>query len=179
MMFRDISLEIYGNKLFFMDDNLYIYDITNPTDPKLITSYEKSHFPIQYLTISNNTAWTTGWHYGIDFEKQYYVSVLDISDPYKPKFISTYDHFPTEIQGNVFLFYHNYTKINDWHLYKSIHLMDMSNPRKPIEIGYMGGERIRSLTSNSAMISRNNKIYIYTVNFVDGKLTVIKYTPEK
>jgi len=179
MMFSDVSLKVYDNKLFFMDDNLYIYDITNPTEPQLITSYEKSRFPIQYLTISNNIAWTTGWQYNINFDKQYYVTVLDISDPYKPKFISTYDHYPSEIQGDIFLFYHTYIKSNDWNLYKSIHLMDMSNPLKPIELGYMGGDRIRSLNSNSAMIARNDKIYIYSINFVDGKLTVIKYTSEK
>lgn len=178
MMFRDIGLEIYGDKLFFTDDNLYIYDITNPTEPKLITSYEKSHFPIQYLTISNKTAWTTGWQYDINFDKQFYVSVLDISDLYKPKFITTYDHYPRGMQGNIFLFYHTFSKPNDWNLYKSIHMMDMSNPRKPIELGYMSGDRISSLTNNSAMISRNNDIYIYTVDFVDGKLTVIKYSPE-
>lgn len=179
MMFRGINLEVYENNLFFMDDDLYIYDITNPIAPQLITTYEKSMGPIQCAIISGNTAWTKGWQYDLNFDRQYYVSVLDISNPYKPRLISTYDHYPTATQGSAFLFYHTYIKANDWRIYKSIHLMDMSNPRKPIELGYMGGDRIRSLTNNSAMISRNNEIYIYTVNFVDGKLTIIKYTPEK
>jgi hypothetical protein len=158
------------NLLFVADKGLYIFDISNPTNPIEIGFYGLP-LGIDYfddVVVINKTIWVRGKYRGIFGDPQSHVLLLDISNPTKPTFISTYDHYPFAFFGNTICFYDTSTDG------ESIHLMNFSNPKKPIELGYIGGV-YSSLGYPDAITTNENFAFVYTVNYGDG-LNIIKYT---
>lgn len=163
--------EASNNQLFIAENGLYIFDITDPTNPIEVGFYGLP-FGIDYfdgIVVSDQTIWVRGEYRDIFGDSQGHILLLDLSKPSVPRLISTYDHYPFALSGNIICFYDTSTSN------ESIHLMDFSNPNKPIELGYMGGA-YSSLGYPSALTIKNNDIYIYSGNFDDG-INIIKYSP--
>jgi hypothetical protein len=158
------------NLLFVAGKGLYIFDISNPTKPVQISFYG---LPLgvdsfgQIDISSGKTAWVGGTYIDGFGDPQGHTLLLDISDPYKPTLISTYDHYPFAIFNNLICFYDSSTSG------ESFHLMDFSNPYRPVELGYISGA-YSSLGYPDAIIKTNDSVYIYAANYGDG-LNIIKY----
>ncbi|HCK65994.1 MAG TPA: hypothetical protein DHW49_06990 [Anaerolineae bacterium] len=164
---------VKGNLLFVAGEGLYIFDISTPTNPVQIGFYGLP-LGVDYfdnMVISNETAWVHGVYWDVFGDEQSHILLLDISNPYKPAFITTYDHYPFTVSNEIICFYDS--SRNPYG--ESFHLMDFSDPKRPIELGYISGT-YSSLGYPSAIIRENDLIYIYAVNYSDG-INIIKYEP--
>jgi hypothetical protein len=158
------------NLLFVAGKGLYIFDISNPTKPIQIGFYG---LPLgvdsfdQVDISSGKTAWVGGTYTDGFGDSQGHTLLLDVNNPYKPTLISTYDHYPFAIFNNLICFYDSSTSG------ESFHLMDFSNPHRPVELGYISGA-YSSLGYPEAIIKTNDSVYIYAANYGDG-LNIIKF----
>ena len=118
------------------------------------THYGFEDSPTEKITVINNIAFLNeGYRNGIDPFTKSYLTILDISDPMKPRYIVTYDRCDEcsfaiggISQDLVYL-----QTINE------IHLMDFTDPKNPVELGYYGLP-IRSDWYTG--VSRDSHIYL-------------------
>lgn len=160
------------NLLFMVYEGLYIFDVSVPAKPVQIGFYGLP-LGVDYfdnVVISNETAWVRGKYRDVFGDWQGHVLLLDISNPYKPTLITTYDHYPFAISNEIICFYDSSTNG------ESFHLMDFSNPSQPIELGYISGI-YSSLGYPDAIVKNRDSIYIYAANYSDG-INIIKYAPQ-
>src|SRR3972149_7494934 len=90
------DVKVVGNYAYVASGyGLKIFDISNPSSPKLMSTYKTDGYP-RRVFISGTTAYVAGWS-GL--------AIIDISDPSSPKLQSSYNTggsaFDVFVSGNI------------------------------------------------------------------------------
>lgn len=110
---------------------LEIYDISDPTQPQLVSSLQTSFFESNWnLTISG--------HYAYVADIQSGLKIIDISNPHAPALVSTFEITNTKgvaVEGNL-----AYVVVGSWiQETMALYILDISNPAQPEPLGWVEG----------------------------------------
>lgn len=164
-----VDLEIKNSRLYAVDNSngLFIYDISNVTNPNLLASYEASLNYFMFVEVVNNVAWLGTWQDGIH--------IIDITDPSNITLLGTFDN-----SGEYFsiVVEDEFAFLADTE--EGLKILDTSNISHVQEITrfYNDGGENRALVSNSIvyLIGEDTGFTILQMNKEEPTSTVITET---
>jgi hypothetical protein len=125
---RDISVNGSNAYIVTNDQGMKVFDISNPQNPTLLTSFSLDSSWASSINISGNYAYVGTADDGL--------KVIDISNPESPSMVKTVDNYglgSSEIVGN-YLYAAN----------GNLAIFDISDPRNPLPIGSVSTPKIAS-----------------------------------
>jgi hypothetical protein len=132
------DLVINKNYAYFTEGaKVQIIDVSNPMKLAEIGSYDANYgfedSPSKKISIINDLAFLNeGYKNGIDPFVKSYLTILDISNPAKPLYVVSYSWCENCFVGGVTSDFVYLQMDNE------IHLVNFSNPKNPVELGYYG-----------------------------------------
>jgi putative ubiquitin-RnfH superfamily antitoxin RatB of RatAB toxin-antitoxin module len=158
------DIVIVGNYAYIGDDDgLEIVDVSNPSSPTLIGTYD-TDLDITGVAVSGNYAYVTNNFYFNDVNRGY-LDIVDITNPSSPRRVGSYTNAggsggDIAIEGNyAYIAVNNYNSGSGY-----LEIVDIRNPASPKLVGiYPAGGSVKdvAIANNYAYIAVNNYIGSY------------------
>ena len=118
-----MSVKVMDQYLYVSNQGLSVYDLTEPTDPQLITQLKMNQQTYK-MYIVGNTMYMAAGSLGL--------AIIDITDPIQPALLSTLDTPGSAFDMDV---HNNDHKIYLADSYGGMRIIDISDPTTPVELG--------------------------------------------
>ncbi|MDA3834179.1 MAG: hypothetical protein PF495_12370, partial [Spirochaetales bacterium] len=130
-----------GNYVYLTDGNLQIFNVSDPASPKLVSSYTTSGFAGK-VQISGAYAYVADQNSGLE--------IINISDPLKPRLLGNY------VTGGIAAGVDVIGKTAFVADTKGLHVLDVTDPQKPSQIGFASSTSLFSVTVSGSYAYASN-----------------------
>jgi hypothetical protein len=166
---HDLTIDAAGKHLYIpgypTDNSIFVYDVSDPSQPSLLTTFNGSDALVHDVTVSGNRLFASGWNGTSD--------IFDITNPQVPVLLGTFTSgvhtqdvsFSTD--GNFVFCPHELAANGD------VVIFDISNPAAPVQVNdlqetLLGLQATSPSTSKLMRDSASNRDFLYVAWYQSG-----------